>query len=170
MPKGKSTKNKRKKIKDNKPQNMDIEKEEIPKKEENENIELLEIFNNFKIDIEEPNNLNNKNHFEKIKEKNEINIKNNNNIEIKNKNKEKEDINNDKEKIFNETKSYRNNKLINTFKIENDILYDYNKFIIFRGFVYKYIKSATKYYLKNNINKKIFKCADYRKHEKKGKN
>ena len=48
MPKGKSTKNKRKKIKDNTPQNMDIEKEEIPKKEENENIELLEKFNNFR--------------------------------------------------------------------------------------------------------------------------
>ena len=51
MPNRKSTKNKRKKIIDNTPQNIDIEKEEIPKKEENENIELFEIFTNFKIDI-----------------------------------------------------------------------------------------------------------------------
>ena len=127
---------------------MDIETEEITKKEEKENIELLEIFTNFKKDIEEPNNFNSKNHIENHKEKNEIKIKNNNNIEIKSINIINEDINNDKENKNDENKSYKNNGLINGFKIENKILDEYNNYIIFRGIVYKYIKSATKYYLK----------------------
>ena len=61
---------------------------------------------------------------------------------------------------------YKNNKFQNKGTINNKILYDYNKYIFYKSFVYKYIKCDTKNYKKKNINKKIYKYIYYRKKER----
>ena len=40
--------------------------------------------------------------------------------------------------------------------MNKEILFDYNKYIKYKNFIYKYIKCDTNYYFKRNLNKKIY--------------